>query len=129
MREAPGIANWGFTAYRGFQIQTPQRKARYSDKQRVRLKDIKSWALCRSGCSDTAEIKKYLKILRKKLDLRLTSAWVAVNKEFAELIKQLKNAEIFKVGTRVEWIGYKPMEAYICAWFPLVITAIKDGKA
>ena len=73
----------------GTQVCTPQRKARYSDKQRIRLKDAKSWALRRSGCSNTAEIKKCLKILGKKLDLRLTSAWVAIIKELAEAIENL----------------------------------------
>lgn len=71
------------------QVSTPQRKARYSDKHRIRLKDAKSWALRRSGCSNTAEIKKYLNILGKKLDLRLTSAWVAIYKELAGAIKTL----------------------------------------
>lgn len=79
-----------FTAYTGYKIRTPQRKARYNDKNRVRRKDAKEWALRRSGCSDTAEIKKYLKMLGKKLDLRLTSAWIAVNLEFADAIKLLK---------------------------------------
>lgn len=108
---------------------TPQRKAKLHDKQRIRLKDAKSWALRRSGCNSTAEIKKYLKILGKKLDLRLTSAWVAVNKEFADAIKQIKLAKTFSVGDKVEWTGYRPIDAHICAWFPLVITAIIDGKA
>ncbi|KJH70203.1 hypothetical protein [Aliterella atlantica] len=70
-------------------VRTPQRRARYSDKQRIRLKDAKSWVLRRSGCSNTAEIKKYLKILGKKLDLRLTSAWIAIYKELAEAIRNL----------------------------------------
>ena len=68
-----------------------------------------------------------------------------MNKEFADKIKQLKLTESFKVGDRVEWSRqvisgqilcpekpgseYKPLEAHICAWFPLVITAIIDGKA
>lgn len=127
------------------QIQTPQRKARYNDKQRIRFKDAKSWALRLSGCNSTAEIKKYLKILGHKLDLRLTSAWVAVNKEFADSIKQLKLAETFSIGDKVEWSrqvisgqilcpekpgsGYRPIDAHICTWFPLLITAIIDGKA
>lgn len=110
-------------------VKTPQRKAKLHDKQRIRRKDAKEWALRRSRCADTAEVKKYLKILGKKLDLRLTSAWVAVNKEFADSIKQLKLAETFSVGDKVEWTGYRPIDAHICAWFPLVITAIKDGKA
>lgn len=71
-------------------IETPQRKARLHDKQRIRLKDVKSWALKRSDCKDTAEIKKYLKILNISLDLRYTSAWIAINKELAEKIKQIK---------------------------------------
>ncbi len=80
------------------QIQTPQRRAKLHDKQRIRRKDAKEWALRRSGCSSTAEVKKYLKVLGKKLDLRLTSAWIAVNKEFADEIKQLKSADMFSVG-------------------------------
>lgn len=111
------------------QIQTPQRKARYNDKQRIRLKDVKSWALQRSGCADTKEVKKYLKILRKKLDLRLTSAWIAVNNEFADTIKSIKEEVKWSVGDAVEWTGYKPMQAYICQWFPLRILAIENGKA
>ena len=110
-------------------VKTPQRKAKLHDKQRIRRKDAKEWALRRSRCADTAEVKKYLKILDKKLDLRLTSAWVAVNKEFADSIKQLKLAETFSIGDKVEWTGYRPIDAHICTWFPLVITAIIDGKA
>jgi hypothetical protein len=37
---------------------TPQCKAKLHDKQRIRRKDAKLWALRCSGCSDTAEIKK-----------------------------------------------------------------------
>lgn len=110
-------------------VRTPQRKARYNDKQRIRFKDAKLWALRRSGCSDTIEVKKYLKVLGKKLDLRLTSAWIAVNLEFADAIKSLKEEAKWSVGDHVEWIGYKPMQAYICQWFPLSIVAIKNGKA
>ena len=155
-------------------IKTPQRKARLHDKQRIRLKDVKSWALKRSDCKDTAEIKKYLKILNISLDLRYTSAWIAINKELAEKIKQikptgcfetpdmgcttsecrepaenlphetqLKTVITFSVGDSLEWTmgdfgkksfvdtlrGYKPLEAHICAWFPLVITAISGNEA
>ena len=77
-------------------IKTPQRKARLHDKQRIRLKDVKSWALKRSDCKDTAEIKKYLKILNISLDLRYTSAWIAINKELAEKIKQIKPTGCFE---------------------------------
>lgn len=119
-----------FTAYIGYQIRTPQRKARYNDKTRIRHKDAKEWALRRSGCSDTAEIKKYLKMLGKKLDLRLTSAWIAVNLEFADAIKLMKEEVKLLVGDCVEWTGYKPIQACIAQWFPLKkIVAINDGKA
>lgn len=78
-------------------IKTPQRKARLHDKQRIQLKDVKSWALKRSDCKDTAEIKKYLKILNISLDLRYTSAWIAINKELAEKIKQIKLTGCFEI--------------------------------
>lgn len=154
-------------------IKTAQRKARLHDKQRIRLKDVKSWALKRSDCKDTAEIKKYLKILNISLDLRYTSAWIAINKELAEKINQikltgyfatpdmgctfsecqepaeipqetqLKTVDTLLVGDSFEWTGedfkkqridetlrgYKPLEAHIYAWFPLVITAISGNEA
>lgn len=88
-----------------WQIQTPQRKARYSDKQRIRLKDAKSWALSRLGCQNAAEVKKYLKILGIKLDLRLTSAWVAINKQFAFAIKILRSRQKEKCDYKVKKIG------------------------
>lgn len=115
-----------------FQIQTPQRKARYNDKQRIRLKDAKNWALKRSGCRDTAEVKKYLKILGKKLDLRLTSAWIAINKELADLIADLILSTPIPtpgLGDRVRWTGYQPMQAYITQWEPFQIVSINQGRA
>lgn len=118
------------------QIQTPQRRAKLHDKQRIRRKDAKEWALRRSGCSNTAEVKKYLKVLGKKLDLRLTSAWIAVNKEFAEEIKQLtgrmpdlKLADMFSVGDRVTFKEYSARTAYLASWSPFVITELKGGEA
>lgn len=91
-------------------VRTPQRKAKYSDKQRIRLKDAKSWALRRSGCSNTAQIKKYLKILGKKLDLRLTSAWLAIYKELADLIRNLVVGFSTQVGAR---FGFIPVQVYL----------------
>lgn len=111
------------------QIQTPQRRAKLHDKQRIRRKDAKEWALRRSGCSSTAEVKKYLKVLGKKLDLRLTSAWIAVNKEFADEIKQLKSADMFSVGDRVDFKEYSARTAYLASWSPFVITELKGGEA
>ena len=31
-----------------------------------------------------------------------------------------------KVGDKVEWTGYTPMQSYICQWFPLEVLSI-DG--
>ncbi len=70
-------------------VSTPQRKARYSDKNRERLKDVKNKALLLCGCRDTAEIKQRLKVLGIKLDLRLTAAWIAIVKELKHLIANL----------------------------------------
>jgi hypothetical protein len=67
--------------------------------------------------------------LGKKLDLRLTSAWIAVNKEFADEIKQLKSADMFSVGDRVAFKEYSARTAYLASWSPFVITELKGGEA
>ena len=92
------------------EVHTPQRKARLYDKQRVRLKDVKGWALKRCGCSSSTEVKKYLKQLGTVLDLRMTSAWIAINSELAPAIIDLKEAAtytgsevLFSPGDRVIW--------------------------
>ncbi len=85
-------------------IFTPQRKARYSDKNRDRLKDLKEGVLFVTGCASSAEIKKYLKMLGVKLDLRLTAAWKAIKLELQEKIKDFKNflaIEVYEEKTLV----------------------------
>lgn len=72
-------------------IRTPQRKAKYSDKTRVRLKDLKSFAFTQCGWKSTQNIKKYLKVLGIKLDLRLTAAWRALVFELKLLINTAKS--------------------------------------
>ena len=115
-------------------VHTPQRKARLYDKQRVRLKDVKGWALKRCGCSSSTEVKKYLKQLGTVLDLRMTSAWIAINSELAIAIKQLREVdtctarELFKSGDRVIW-DYPTGWGYIEKWFPLVVTKVIGNKA
>lgn len=112
-------------------IKTPQRRARYSDKQRIRLKDAKKWAFQRSGCSSTAEIKKYLQVLGQKLDLRLTSAWLAIVRELAIAINSFRSQQraSSKVGDRVRLVQYKPTLAYLQQWEPFAIVAIVNGIA
>ena len=70
----------------------------------------------------------------------MTSAWVAIWKELAPRIKSLKQTESnivpmsaptleFKVGDKVEWTGYTPMQSYICQWFPLEVLSIDGDMA
>ena len=118
-------------------VRTPQRNAIYHDKHRVKLKDAKKWALVASGCFSTKEVKYWLKKLKVRLSLRMTSAWVAIWKELAPSIKSVKQTETtivpmsatesnFKVGDKVEWTGYTAMQSYICQYFPLEVLSI-DG--
>lgn len=121
-------------------IRTPQRKAVYHDKHRVKLKDAKKWALVASGCFSTKEVKYWLKKLKVGLNLRMTSAWIAIWKELAPNIKSIKQTETnvaamsapttnIKVGDKVEWTGYTPMQSYICQWFPLEVLSIDGDMA
>lgn len=73
-------------------VHTPQRKARYSDKARVRLAAIKRSALRECKCRDTKEMKQRLSQLGIKLDLRLTSAWIAIAWELQPVIEKLAAA-------------------------------------
>lgn len=70
-------------------VHTPQRKAKYSDKTRVRLAVVKANALRNCKCRDTVQMKERLGVLGIKLDLRLTSAWVAIAWELQPLIEKL----------------------------------------
>lgn len=116
------------------EVHTPQRKARLYDKQRVRLKDVKGWALKRCGCSSSTEVKKYLKQLGTVLDLRMTSAWIAINSELATAIIGLKEAAtytvsevLFSPGDRVIWDN-APAYIHSC-WGWLPIWKIENGLA
>lgn len=71
-------------------ICTPQRKANYNDKARLRRKDLKEIAFNQCGWKSTANVKKYLKVLGLKLDLRLTSAWVALLYELKHQVDAAK---------------------------------------
>ena len=115
-------------------VHTPQRKARLYDKQRVRLKDVKGWALKRCGCSSSTEVKKYLKQLGTVLDLRMTSAWIAINSELATAIIGLKEAAtyivpsvLFSPNDRVIWDN-APAYIHSC-WGWLPICQIENGLA
>lgn len=96
-------------------VRTPQRTARYHDKNRIRLKDAKKWALIACGCFSAKEVKYWLKKLKVRLSLRMTSAWIAIWKELGDRIKSIKQLESnaipmsapvskFKVGDRAQLI-------------------------
>lgn len=73
-------------------VHTPQRKAKYQDKNRWYLKPLKEAVLRETGCRSAAEIKKYLKALKVSLDLRLISAWKAIKFELESLIIAAKSS-------------------------------------
>ena len=115
-------------------IQTPQRKANYNDKNRPRRKDLKKEAFLKYSCASTSDIKKYLKVLGIKLDLRLTAAWKAIVRELESQIKAAKaivdalQRPQIKVGDRVIW-DYPTGWGYIEKWFPLVVTKVNGNEA
>lgn len=108
----------------GLVIATPQRKARYSDKARVRLKDIKAIALGKCHASSTYEIKQRLIELGIKLDLRLTAAWIAIANELSTCLLSC----LIKPGAKVIW-DYPMGWGHCEAWFPLIVTAIDGDMA
>ena len=115
-------------------VHTPQRKAKYSDRSRIRLKDIKRTALRDVGCSSSAEIKKYLQALGIKLDLRLTAAWVAIVFELRNRIKAVKEKLVdvqepqFKKGDRVLWDD-APAYIHSCWGGWMAVWKIENGLA
>ena len=67
-----------------------KRKARYHDKSRIRLKDIKAEALRNCGCNSSAEIKQCLKALNVKLDLRYTCSWITLARQLCDAIASVR---------------------------------------
>ena len=88
-------------------ITIPQRRAQYHCKDRLRWVDAKRMALSATGCVDTAEVKKWLKVLGvRHLSLRMTSAWVAVRRELATKIKIARNKAASSESKVVDLVGY-----------------------
>ncbi len=73
-------------------ITVLQRKADPKDKNRLKWADAKRMALEAAECSDTASVRKWLNLLGvgNLLNLRMTSAWVAVRVDLAHVIKAQK---------------------------------------
>ena len=123
-------------------VNMVKRKARYHDKSRVRLKDIKAEALRKCGCNSSVEIKQCLLALKIKLDLRYTCSWVTVARQLCDRVAEVRRSidltergdkkpplpEI-KVGDRVRWDYQEPMLCYLEQWFPLEVLSIVNGEA
>ncbi len=105
-----------------------QRKAKYHDKSRTRLKDVQAWIFRRTGLSTTAQVKAALKKLGIRRDLRLTSAWIDINLNYCNALAP-KSLDLFQKGDRVMLIKYSARIAYLQAWSPFSIMAIEDGLA
>ena len=123
-------------------VNMVKRKARYHDKSRIRLKDIKAEALRKCGCNSSVEIKQCLLALKIKLDLRYTCSWVTVARQLCDRVAEVRRSidltergdkkpplpEI-KVGDRVRWDYQEPMLCYLEQWFPLEVLSIVNGEA
>jgi hypothetical protein len=116
-------------------ISTIQRKANYSDRTRIRFAEIKKIALREGKCADSAQMKKRLKLLGVKLDLRLTSAWIAIVKELVSEIAALANVTASKeanqkaqieVGSKVWWVN---APAFVESWGALLVLKISGEMA
>lgn len=91
-------------------ITTPQRKADPKDKNRLKWADAKRMALDATECSDTTSVRKWLNVLGvgNRLNLRMTSAWVAVRVDLAHVIKAHKaKTEQADMGKIIQMAGYK----------------------
>lgn len=105
-----------------YRVKTPQRKANYKDKTRIRLKDLKDIAFRKYGVNSTAEIKQLLVQLKIKLDLRLSSAWDAICFELKSEILDLP-----RVGSKVVWIN---APVYVQTWWQwMTVKAIVGNRA
>ncbi|MGL4619131.1 MAG: hypothetical protein ACRCZS_08745 [Chroococcidiopsis sp.] len=109
----------------------PQRKARYSDRTRVRRQDVRGWVLHRTGAQNTQEIKAALKKLGRKLDLRLSAAWMEINLNLVDAIAQVIKQDRAQslVGKKVTIREYSARLAYLEAWSPFVVRAISGTDA
>lgn len=90
-------------------VRTPQRRADYSNKTRLKRKDLREVAFKTCGWGTTANIKKYLSLLGIRLDLRLTSAWDALIYELkhyidaaASIVNALNKPKILTSGEMLD---------------------------
>lgn len=122
------------------ELKIPQRRARYHDKSRVRLADVKGWVLARTGLNNSKEVGRALKKLGIKIDLRLTVSWVYINlylvyeieaptkarRSLPELEKASHNELL--VGSRVNLINLPARLAYLEAMSPFNIREVAPDR-
>lgn len=120
--------------------QITQRKARYHDRNRIRLRDAKAWVYRRTGLSTTPEVKYYLSKLGIHRDFRLVAAWVDTNINWCEEIAALVKTEltsriaaittsIIKVGNLVEPIEYTARTIHWQIWSPFQVMDVIGTEA
>lgn len=101
-------------------VYTPQRRANYNDKARIRRSSLKDIALRQQGWGTSANVKKYLALLGIRLDLRLTSAWVALVHElkpYIDAAKAIVDAlEKPKILTNEELLEQAIANGTLAAW-------------
>ena len=115
-------------------VRTPQRKANYRDKERIRRKRLREIALEEYRCYTTADVKRLLRILGVNLDLRLSSAWDAVVFELRPWLLAIRQTiEIdpppprIKVGDYVIWEN-APTYLHAC-WNSLQVLDLIGDRA
>lgn len=95
-------------------ISTPQRRANPKNKNRLKWIDAKLMALETTHCVNTQEVRRWLNTLGVGgfLNLRMTSAWVAVRVDLAAAIKSEKTKEQHMAAAKViQMSDYrKPLE-------------------
>lgn len=98
---------------------TPQRKARYHDDSRPRLRQVKEAALKYLGMSSSVEVRSLLKELGIRLDLRMTSAWCAIAWELMPHLLRLLEQKKLVAGAIVNIINC-PANIYSLSPFRIV---------
>lgn len=113
-------------------ITVLQLRADPKDKNRVKWADAKRMALEATECSDTTSVRKWLNVLGvgNLLNLRMTSAWVAVRVDLAHVIKAHKaKMERAKLGKIIQMLSYRKSISEALTDVEIVHRAMLDAIA
>lgn len=98
-------------------LKIPQHRAKYHDKNRVKLADVKGWVFARTGLKCSKQVRSALKKLGIKIDLRLTVSWIYINLrlvyDIAVFQKSAVTTNAFQVGNWVEIVNCPPNLVHI----------------